>query len=145
MSNQGRKPVSERKQPGSKKILFAPRNRLDIPPDLEKALKNQGLEYRWLDAKRMAENGNLHQYHWEVYRVPSGSEKPSYAAADGTVRSGTLVLGVRSLEMGDAHREFNQDRADRYLKAVKATRKEIAREARKEGLEVDDDTEEKKI
>lgn len=144
MSNQGRKPVAQRQQPGSKKIIFTPRNRLDLPLDLQKKLKDQGLEYRWLDAKRMADSGNLHQNYWEVYRVEAGSEKPGYVAADGTVRSGTCILGVRSVEMGDAHREFNHERANRALKAVKAERKELLRDA-PEGFGIDDETDQKKI
>jgi hypothetical protein len=144
MSNQkGVKPLSQRKPPGSGKFLFTPRNPLDVPEQIKAAIEKEGKEYRWLDAKQMSTNGNFHRNYWEVYKRDTSKDHELGAfglPADGTIRSGTCILGVRPKQVGDGHRELLEDKRKRQNQALRNQNTEFRKQLQKEGIVSKDDT-----
>jgi hypothetical protein len=144
MSQKGTRPLSQRKPPGSGSFSFTPRNPLDVPESVKAACADAGLEYRWLDAKQMADRGNMHRMYWEIYK-PEAEQiqkfKISGMAADGTIRSGTCILGVRPKNTGDGHRQLLKEKRVRLKEAIKAQNKEARRQAEKAGMRFQDETE----
>ncbi len=138
----GTKPISQRKGPGASKFSFSPRNALDIPEEVQKELQAQDLEWRWLDATQMAKNMNLHRMRWEIYkRKPQsdGGVSSVPVSPDGTIRSGTCILGVRPIETGDGHRAFNEEKRRAQNQAVKASGKAFRNDGLSKELDARED------
>ncbi len=137
MSNvKGTKPISAKKEKGSSSFSFTPRNPLDIPEELKRELKEQGLDYRWLDAKQMASNNNMHRMHWEIYKRKATSSEDlikNGLPADGTIRSGTCVLGVRKIDKSQAHKDFLKEKRVRQNQSLKSQVQQFREEARRGG------------
>jgi hypothetical protein len=136
----GQKHVSEKKSSSSPQTKFKPRTQLDIPEWALKDIESQGMEARWLDALQMQENGNMHRNHWQVYRRDTSKVGPTGANAwglppDGTVRSGTCILGCRPTEIADAHREDLRQKAKRMTAAVKGQGAELRRMIQQAGID----------
>ena len=119
--------------------FFAAKDPTDIPEKLKKKLDREGLEARWLNAPRLAKTSNFHKNGYEIYRADSDEKYDGYSqGADGTIRSGDLVLGVRRVEIGNAHRA-NLEVQNRILKqAVSKPGKAFKEEARQHGLNIRD-------
>lgn len=133
----GQKHASERTS-GKVKTSFSPISLLDVPEWVKKDCEDKGQEYRWVDAKQMTENGNLHKNHWQIYRRDTAKVGPEGNAfglpPDGTVRRGTVVLAVRPIEIGDGHRAYLKQRADRLNSSVKKQGAELKEMARNAGI-----------
>lgn len=134
----GKKSIAEKPKSKSLKELFRPRNLLDIPEEIKAELEQKGLVARWVDSKQMADGGNVHKNHWQVYRRDAAkvsSEAQAFGLPpDGTVRRGTLVLAVRPKEIQEAHREALQEKADSRVRSIKKQGRELQAEARRFGL-----------
>lgn len=141
----GKKHISEKPKATSTKNLFSPRNLLDVPDDLKKEIDAKGLEYRWVDSKQMAENGNMHKNHWTLYRRDTATVSPEAQAfglpPDGTIRRGTVVLAVRPKELGEGHKALLKEKADRQTASVKKQGAELKQMARRANVldRIDDD------
>jgi hypothetical protein len=136
----GKKHISEKPKAKPIKAGFTPMNLLDVPPDVQADLNARGLEARWVDAKTFASNGNIHKNLWELYKRPdvtvsAGANPLTGLPPDGTVRRGTVVLAVRSVEMGDGHRAELKKKIDRAKGSVKQQGAEMKALARKGGLD----------
>lgn len=118
MKKNGRKPLGQKARPMiNPDEAFS--NKLAIPEAIRKDLESKGLEPHWLDSKKLAENGGYHDRDWEVYKKPNEmvSDKPAFKFGndpEGIFRRGSLILGYKTKERADKHREFLQAKADRY-------------------------------
>jgi len=134
----GKKHISEKAKPTKVKAAFSPRSVLDVPEFVHKDCESKDLEYRWVDAKQMGENGNMHKNYWEIYRRPADSVASEGALfglpPDGTIRRGTLLLAVRPKETGDGHRQILREKSERQSQAVKKQGAEFRRMAREAGV-----------
>ncbi len=141
----GTKPLSQRKAPGSGSFSFTPRNPLDIPTGIQKQLDAKGMEGRWLDAKQMADRGNFHKNYWEIFKRDTSKDQElglTGLPPDGTIRSGTCILGARPIGVGDEHRKLLKEKRIRLKNAVKAKSEEAVQLARKAGAKIlEDETE----
>lgn len=143
----GKKHISEKPKSRSLKEMFRPRNLLDLPPEVEADFESKGLVGRWLDSKQMADQGNVHKNHWQIYRRPAGTVSNEAQVfglpPDGTVRRGTMVLGCRPKEVNEAHKEFLQDKANAQVGSVKKQGAELRAYAKSLGLNehISDETE----
>lgn len=86
----GQKHISEKPASNKVKSSFSPMSLLDVPAWVRSDCEEKNLEFRWVDAKQLAENGNMHRNHWELYRrdkstVSSGGDGFGLPP-DGTVR-----------------------------------------------------------
>ena len=109
MISKGKKPISEKPVANTSQYPvidpFGDRMRLD--PALIKEITDQGLEYRFLDAKDLQESGGYHPRGWMAYTrkgAPMATEFKVGTDPAGIIRRGTCVLGVRPVETGDRHR-----------------------------------------
>ena len=120
-------PIKEGKKPiQARPTTFDPQadqlfgSMLDIPTPLKAELESQGLEYRWIDAKRAVEGGGFHKNGWTPYHRRTADTIEGVAdfkfGSDptGLVRRDTVVLAVRPKDKGERHRQFLSDRARRY-------------------------------
>lgn len=140
----GTKPLSQRKGPGTGDFVFTPRNPLDIPEALKKEIESKGLEYRWLDAKQMADHGNLHKNYWEIYRRDpdvDGDIGVFNSSPDKTIRSGTVILGVRPKRVGDGHRQHLEESRKRQNRALRNAGRAFSEELRQRGVYSKDEME----
>ena len=138
-TKQGR--ISSAQRPAAKKIISSTEvfgTNFDIPEDVKKELESQGLEGRWLSAKRVYENNGYHKSGWQVYRrdpsaILDGAFK-AFGDPDGLVRRGDTILGVKTKEMAEKHRSYLRQQADAQSMANVKKRhveelRNIAREA----------------
>lgn len=131
----GQKPLSEKKKTVSQYSGGYKRNLLDLPADLTKELKSQGLEHRWIAYKPYVDNYGFHRNGWEVYKTdkqtrPDGAINGNHP--DGIIRRGDLVLAVRSTETNEQHKADLRMRRE-ILKGKKSAAaqqlKQMARES----------------
>lgn len=124
----GRMPLSQKKPAGSRfRQSFG--NRLQVDGDLHKEITDQGLEYRWIDAKKLHANQGYHQNGWTAYRRKNPvSDFKLGNDPDGVVRRGTMILGVRERGIGEDHRDYLKERARAY--SGRSIQKEAADELR---------------
>jgi hypothetical protein len=93
---------------------------LQLPLKLLKLANEEGIEFRWLSAKHIRENHGSHTKGWRVFRVKQteaddlGLHNYDLAKdADGTIRSGTMILGYKPSEAATHHRKILKEKADR--------------------------------
>lgn len=119
---QGKKPLSQRPTgPASlEEDLFG--NMLTLDPALKAELEAKGLVGRFVDAKRLADTGGFHPKGWVVYKRETSEQSNADfrfgLQPDGTIRRGTVILAVKKKEQVARHREFLQQKADRYSQAL---------------------------
>lgn len=110
-------------------------NRLSLPDALKAHLKSKDLVWRFMNAQQFRQNGNMHHSHWTPYKVDGDfGITPN---AEGLIQRGDLVLGVRSREMNQAHKQFLQERVKRQSGAVsnKVQARELRKLAKDHGVE----------
>ena len=112
---------------------------LGVDPAVAEDIESRGWEKRWIDAKQMVQNSGFHRRGWEVYKIPDGLKLRNSSVMgigpDKDIRRGTLVLGVRSTQLGDAHRRELAAR-NRVYKALPAQKMKALREhARAQGID----------
>lgn len=110
----GKLPLSAKAAPASTGAAFASQfgNRLAVDDGLHQEITGKGLEYRWLDAKKLYANQGYHENGWTAYkRTAAPVDFKNGNDPDGIIRRGSMVLGVRAKTMGDSHRAHLRDRA----------------------------------
>ena len=108
----GKLPLSAKKQSNSFKAQFG--NRLRVDEELHAEITGKGMEYRWLDAKKLYNNQGYHANGWTAYTRPAtagGTDFKNGNDPDGIVRRGSMILGVRSKELSESHREHLKDKS----------------------------------
>ena len=133
MIKDGKKPISEKASvTGDSFNPFM--NTLTIDPKLVAMLKAKGLEVRFISATKLKENGGYHQRGWEVYKPATHGEVADIQSfkfgqdPDGIMRRGDIVLAVRSVELGDQHRKWLKNKADRLKDGYNKTKAEELRQ-----------------
>jgi hypothetical protein len=118
---QGKKPLASRPKPGGIKYddLFG--NNLALSPEMQKELDEKGLVGRFVDAKKLFENGGYHPKGWVPYRREKKSgdilDKDEFrfgSDPSGVIRRGSVILAVKRKEEVEKHREFLKQRAALY-------------------------------
>jgi hypothetical protein len=136
----GKKPLSTRR-PVSVNPDDAFGNKLALPADIRKIFVDNGWEPRWLDGKKLQEQGGYHDRDWIVFRRPKtdNSDGPAFKFGndpDGIVRRGSLILGYKPGEQAAKHRAFNTARADRFKSYNREKADELRHLAKENRLDV---------
>jgi len=136
---------------GKKKVQTAPEQKhepevvqdvftdfLGVDKNIAEDIEERGLEKRWIDAKQLVENSGFHRRGWEIYRIPESVDMSNTTllgnSPDRCIRRGTLVLGVRATNIGDAHRRELAIRRGQYNKVAKKKMSAVKEEARRQGM-----------
>lgn len=115
----GKKPLSAKAPRPAINVDDVFSNKLSIPEEILKDMQSKGYEPRWLDGKKLMENGGYHDKDWTVYQRPEGVSTGTLGFKVGNdpdriVRRGSLILGYKTKEQAANHRAFLQQRAERY-------------------------------
>jgi len=115
---EGKKPIAQKKKIDL--AAWAPiGSALHLPPELMKKADQDGIQFRWLRAKHIAENSGYHKMGWRVYEVENPEElglHDFHIGREGNqLRRGTMILGYKPKEAADYHRKGLQEKADRQL------------------------------
>jgi hypothetical protein len=154
MSNKiqaGRKPVAQKAQTPNPYATYYSQSILDVDAKTKAEFAEKGLECRWIDAKEFNLAGNLHKHHWRPYkRQASPADAQSHDILswslgndpEGFIRRKGLILAVRPIELGDAHRASIAERTERlHSRSLKKAAEEINETARRAGLKTAVDSE----
>lgn len=134
----GRLPVSQKPRgnaPISLSDIFG--NPLEVSQSIADTLKAKGLTWRWVDYRKLVDNGGHHERGWAPIKAKEcGMTETSVFGgdADGYVRRGTLVLAVRPKAMSDKHRAYLRQEADRYSKVQARHASELRQHAKDAGI-----------
>lgn len=133
----GRRPLSSRTKANTLLTEDIFGNRLAIPDELKKELKDQGFVGRWVNAKKLYENQGYHDKGWRAYtRKPGATMNTGEALIGndptGVIRRGDCILAVKTEAEVAKHRKFLRDKANLY-KSFNRERAEELRELAKEG------------
>lgn len=92
------------------------RNLLVISEELKQEIKDQGLEFRFINASQFREKGNSHHNQWRPYNVKSKAplELMKGITPEGVLLRGDLVLAVRPKRLGDEYRRRLDDKRQVY-------------------------------
>lgn len=145
MNKEGKRPVSMKPQGASTPLnlddIFG--NPLGVHPDIDKALKERHMVYRWINATQVSQHGGWHPRHWRPLKI---SELKSWGVAnheflfgqseDGFVRRGDTVLGVRSVELNEKHKTYLRQVAKERRANAKAQGDKLRQMVRESGLPV---------
>lgn len=135
----GKKPLSQKPKPMalSHDDLFG--NQLGVDPDIKKKLNEMGMDCRFISVKHLQDMGGTHQYGWRPVKMKDvcdtidGHTKLFGADPEGYIRRGDLVLGMRSKELGEKHKQYLAQEADRVsLKKLQRSHKDTLRQTLKE-------------
>jgi hypothetical protein len=111
---------------------------LGVDKNVQADIEDRGLEKRWIDAKQLVENSGFHRRGWEIYRIPESVDMSNTTllgnSPDRCIRRGTLVLGVRLITIGDAHRREIAILRGRYNKVAKNKMNAVKEAARRQGM-----------
>lgn len=109
----------------------------DIDAPLKAELEAQGLEYRFIDFKQAKLNGGRSRAGWIVYRRQSQDPRiagiAAFSDSDGLVRSGTMVLAVKTKVGADRQRKRRDDQQAILNRYTKTVTQELDGDARKLG------------
>lgn len=130
---EGKKPVSNKPKPSVGNKFF--RNALELDPRITSYLASKGLDYRFVNAKQMAEKG-FHNNYWEVYQpkkhgMIEGIEEFYWGLSpDGIIKRGDAVLAVRPQEVSQEHKAILREKNDRL--SIKSYNRRKAAELRQQ-------------
>lgn len=105
-------------------------NRLALPQSLKEYLKEQGLDWKFINAREFRDRGNNHQGYWVPYPVPA--ELQVHTTPERMILRGDLVLAVRPKAATKKYRDRldARNRANANFNKEKAKElKQMAREA----------------
>jgi hypothetical protein len=113
-------------------------NQLSVAPELKQTLEKMGLVHRWVDYKRMVENGGAHEYGWRpIKRSECGTldSVPNFGGdVEGYFRRGSLVLAVRSVELNERHKAYLKQQARTTSQIQKTHAEELREMAKRSGI-----------
>lgn len=127
----GKKPVSEKPNGPifSEDDIFG--SALSIPEAVKEDIENNDLECRFVDSKILLDNHGYHKRGWTAYRKAQGNPVAKESGSTinsqeflygsdphGVVRRGSMVLAVRPKAVGDKHRLYLKQKAERYSQAA---------------------------
>lgn len=119
-------------QPKKAQPIYDEQDENDIDSILKEELKEQGLEYRFIDFKQAKLNGGRSRAGWIVYKRKSQDPRlqgiSSLADPDGLVRQGSMVLAVKT--SGSAQKQ--RDRRDKQNKLLNRYNENVTNEVESE-------------
>lgn len=144
MGNETKKIINtvaeEKKTPGVTQFtpgVYEDTDGEDIDSILKEELEAQGLEYRFIDFKQAKLNGGRSRAGWIVYRRQSKDPRiagiSAFEDSDGLVRSGTMVLAVKTKAGADRQRKRRDDQQKILNRYTKTVTQELDSDARKLG------------
>lgn len=103
--------------------MYVPRRELEIPAEIKKYCEENKLVLRWINAVVFTKNSGYHKDYWVPFNYKeAGLEKALGftlgAQADGFIRRGDTILGVRAKEIEDAWKADLKRKNARYNAAV---------------------------
>lgn len=109
-------------------------NQLSISDDLKQELRDQDLDWRFINIAMFRKSGNRHKNLWRPYNVKASSPIDAFAGIDpeGVLTRGDLVLAVRPKHVTAAYkRKVDQRNAANagFNKAKAEEMKQLARSA----------------
>jgi hypothetical protein len=126
------KPVRDTKK-FTPKFNYA--DRLVLSQELKDKIKREGMVFRFLNKSELQQNQGYHRSHWTAYRVQGEDIAKFGALPDGTFVRGDLVLGVRTFEMNNSHKEYLAERNAAYAGFNKKKAQEMRDDIRRKGLQ----------
>jgi len=125
------KPVRDTKK-FTPKFNYA--DRLVLSQELKDKIKSEGLVFRFLNKLELQQNQGYHRSHWTAYRVQGEDIAKFGALPDGSFVRGDLVLGVRTTEVNQAHKDYLAERNLAYKGYNKKKAQEMREDIRRKGL-----------
>lgn len=152
----GKKPLSSKPRPESMRTvtedIFG--NALALPIGLAQELESKGLVGRFVNSKTLYANQGYHPKGWKPYKRDASAtvdtaELKFGSDPDGLVRRGDCILAVKTAEEHAKHKNWLEQKADRYKGHTKQKQRELQEQARaagansivKEGYDGDDEDE----
>lgn len=115
-------------------------NRLTVPPELVEEITEQGLVYRWINAKMFIERGHRHRDGWVPYQRESGPDLAGQftlnvpVGADGYIRNEDLVLAVRPDWLNEQHKQKIKEKNKKNQEFSKGAADRLRGEAASAGI-----------
>lgn len=141
MSNQikdGKKPLSQKPKQAPSFAAPGIGDKLYVQDTLKQALKDKGLEYRYIDVNKYNQS-NYHENGWVPYKLEQSDidiMKDSRGgflggvSPEGYWRRQSVVLAVRPIEFGDTHRQILEQKRERFQNVNRQKAEEIRRMAK---------------
>jgi len=113
---------------------------LDIPEPIKAYGEKKGLEFHWLDSKKVYDTQGYHPRGWKVFQLPEEIQLPSDTLKfgrdpEGVVRRGTVLLGYKSKEDYKKHRDWLDQRAATVAGRDDQRAEELKEKARRANLD----------
>lgn len=108
---------------------------LDLDPELEKEIEEQGFAWRWINLQQYRSQGNFHKNRWTPYKrkdVKSDDFMPT--TNEGFIIRGDCILAVRPIAIAIAHKKAIQAKNDRYKQYNKQQADDLRRTAKESGV-----------
>ena len=106
----GKHAVSTKSDNPEQDFKFSFGNLLDVPANIRAELKAQGLACRWINKAAFINNGS-HASHWVPYQTKNTGNTFGFGVSpEGHIQRADLILGVRPLQMHNAHKSFLDER-----------------------------------
>lgn len=126
----GKKPISSKPTANFDEFDDPFGNPLQLPQAVKDKFKAQGFELRFINIKEVNKLGGYHKRAWVPYSKDRFdtidlSEFHWGGSPDGKVIRGDLVLAVRPIELGDKHRAYLKQKADRLSQSEKQSAAEL--------------------
>jgi hypothetical protein len=137
----GRASLKSKTQKADFAHLTSEVNLLTVDPELAQFLQQEGYAYRWLNLKRYLQDGNSHRSGWVAYQladetisaIRGGTISFRYGISpEGYIVRNDLVLGVKPIELQEAHRRKLSEKNRRQSAAVQQEHADKLREMVKE-------------
>ena len=121
---EGKKPLSQKVKQTSLNSADMFGNTLAIPEDVQADLDAKGLVPHWLNSKVVYANQGYHPKGWKVYKKDPKMLSDTMGLSfkfgndpDGIIRRGDLILGVKTKEEAQKHKNYLDARAKRGYQA----------------------------
>lgn len=101
----GKKHISQKRE--KQAMSYNQGSRLDVPEELQKELREQGLVWRWVNAPNLIRDQGFNKNHWKPYKIDYDKLGLSefFRRSDGFLTRGDTILAVRPVGMNEAHKE----------------------------------------
>lgn len=111
-------------------------NRLSLSAELKKELKDQGLDWRFINISTFRKAGNRHHSLWRPYNIKSKSPIDAFKGVDpeGVLTRGDLVLAVRPKHVSAAYSKKLEARNRANAGYNKAKAEEMRQMAKSAGV-----------
>lgn len=116
-------------------------DQLAVDPIIKQELKAKNLVFRWINAKKLADNYGFDRRQWQPYKTENykGSVGFGHADAEGYIRRGDLILAVQTNEIAARRKALLKMKQESLNNAVathnKANAQALKKAARDAGID----------